>query len=176
MGPVTGVGSVSKEGHKLSAPGGTAELPGTAPVPRRMLLLPPPSPAGCVGLGAPSPAWPPGREKVGGWGRCRGAASASSSEGVRTRRLREESGHSSSQSRAVPAPRESGVERSEPQQRPGAWAGVRAAFAPGCPGLDTADARPALGALGAARTLLARPGIFENFRGRSAALRLATSQ
>lgn len=57
----------------------------------------------------------------------------------------------------------------------GTWAGIYAAFGPGCPRVDTADTCLALGALRGAQALLTSPELFENFRGRSAALRLAAS-
>lgn len=64
-------------------------------------------------------------------------------------------------------------ERSEPPQRPRTRSGIYSVFGPVCPWLDAVYARLALDVLSGAQALLAGPGLFENFRGRSAALRLA---
>lgn len=64
-------------------------------------------------------------------------------------------------------------ERSEPPQRPRTRSGIYSVFGPVCPWLDAVYARLTLDVLPGAQALLARPGLFENFRGRSAALRLA---
>lgn len=46
----------------------------------------------------------------------------------------------------------------------GTWAGIYAAFGPGCPWVVSADTCGALGALRGAQALLALPELFENFR------------
>lgn len=155
-------------GRSCLLPGLPVKLPGMASVRRRMLLNPfPPLPDAAV-CGVPVL---PARPEEKGW-EARGGSSSSLFELLRRRRRA-----TPARSPSLPVPLEgAGVQAVgvHTEARNASW--NLCCFRPCCLWLDTADARRVLGALRGAQWLHAGPGLFENFRGRSAALRLAASR